>query len=274
MNMKFEPNELLGKMKINCKDCCGLCCTALYFAKSEGFPHDKPAGIPCSHLCADYQCDIHGQLFLRKMKGCMAYDCFGAGQWVTQQLFKGNNLTAVNKEFMFTVFIKVVQLHQMLWYLCEAAISIKDINVLDQINHQIQQLINILAEPVKEVAACDVDAIRHHVNQCLKQVCNIISTAYCTRHIKGHDAIGKKFNRADLSGHDYSMCLLMAADFKGCTLDQTNFLGADLRDADLRNTDLSHSCFLTQGQINSAKGNPATKLPIYLNMPDSWLRSE
>lgn len=274
MNMKFDPYDQLSKMKINCEDCCGLCCTALYFAKSEGFPHDKPAGIPCSHLCADYQCDIHEQLFSRKMKGCMAYDCFGAGQWVTQHTFNGKSWQQVNKELVFTVFIKTVHLHQMLWYLCEAAISIKDINVLDQIKHQIQQLINILAESAKAVAACDVDAIRHSVNQCLKQACIIISTAYCGRHIQGHDAIGKKFNRADLSGHDYSMCLLMAADFKGCTLDQTNFLGADLRDADLRNTDLSHSYFLTQGQINSAKGNPATKLPIYLNMPGSWLRSE
>lgn len=272
--MKIEPNELLGKMKINCKDCCGLCCTALYFAKSEGFPHDKPAGIPCSHLCADYQCDIHEKLFSRKMKGCMAYDCFGAGQWVTQHTFAGKSWQQVNKELVFTVFIKAVQLHQMLWYLCEAAISIKDINMLGQINHQIQQLINILVEPAKEVAACDIVAIRNSVNQCLKQACMIISTAYCGRHIKGHDAVGKKFNQADLSGHDYSMRLLMAADFKGCTLNQTNFLGADLRDADIRNTDLRHSYFLTQGQINSAKGNSKTKLPIYLNMPNSWLRSE
>lgn len=70
------------------------------------------------------------------------------------------------------------------------------------------------------------------------------------------------------------MCFLMVADLSECKLDQTNFLGADLRDDDLRNTDLSHSYFLTQGQINSAKGNSETKLPIYLNMPDAWMKGE
>lgn len=30
-------------------------------------------------------------------------------------------------------------------------------------------------------------------------------------------------------------------------------------------------CFLTQAQVNSAKGNKHTKLPRYLKLPDHWL---
>ena len=33
------------RLAADCSRCCGLCCTALYFSKAEGFPDDKP-GFP------------------------------------------------------------------------------------------------------------------------------------------------------------------------------------------------------------------------------------
>ncbi|MGL6219101.1 MAG: pentapeptide repeat-containing protein, partial [Lacrimispora sphenoides] len=56
----------------------------------------------------------------------------------------------------------------------------------------------------------------------------------------------------------------------GCSLWKTNFLGADLRDANIKNADLSNSIFLTQMQINSAIGNSNTKIPINLTRPATW----
>jgi uncharacterized protein YjbI with pentapeptide repeats len=47
-------------------------------------------------------------------------------------------------------------------------------------------------------------------------------------------------------------------------------IGADLRDADVRGADLSESLFLTQAQINAAKGDRATKLPPLLERPFYW----
>lgn len=51
-----------------------------------------------------------------------------------------------------------------------------------------------------------------------------------------------------------------------------DFLGADLRDADLSNANLSGSIFLTQAQVNAAIGNKQTKLPQHLNIPQHWLK--
>ncbi|WP_233433795.1 pentapeptide repeat-containing protein [Lysinibacillus sphaericus] len=47
-----------------------------------------------------------------------------------------------------------------------------------------------------------------------------------------------------------------------------DFIGADLRDANLCGANLSTAMFLMQ--INSAIGNHQTKLPFYLRMPSHW----
>ncbi|WP_257968025.1 pentapeptide repeat-containing protein [Peribacillus deserti] len=49
-----------------------------------------------------------------------------------------------------------------------------------------------------------------------------------------------------------------------------DLIGADLRDADLSGADLTGSIFLTQAQINSAKGSAHTKLPPRLHTPEHW----
>jgi uncharacterized protein YjbI with pentapeptide repeats len=49
-----------------------------------------------------------------------------------------------------------------------------------------------------------------------------------------------------------------------------DLIGADFRDADIRGADLTGSIFLTQAQINAAKGDAATKLPPLLIRPSHW----
>ena len=61
------------------------------FDADQGFGHDKPAHEPCRHLQADFRCTIHGQLAQSGYPGCAGFDCFGAGQRVTQELFGGAN---------------------------------------------------------------------------------------------------------------------------------------------------------------------------------------
>ena len=56
------------------------------------------------------------------------------------------------------------------------------------------------------------------------------------------------------------------ADLRG-----VDFIGADLRDADLRGANLSTSMFLTQMQINSAKGDIKTTLPSHRQRPSHWI---
>ena len=57
---------------------------------------------------------------------------------------------------------------------------------------------------------------------------------------------------------------------KHADLRMTDLIGADFRDADLSGADLTGSIFLTQVQVNSAKGDAQTKLSHSLSPPMHW----
>ncbi|GJM72906.1 hypothetical protein HMSSN036_51220 [Paenibacillus macerans] len=63
---------------------------------------------------------------------------------------------------------------------------------------------------------------------------------------------------------------LIAADLRDANLRMADLIGADLRDADLRGADLSSCLFLTQMQLNAAKGDRSTKLPPKFVRPAHW----
>ncbi|SLN33039.1 hypothetical protein PSA7680_01547 [Pseudoruegeria aquimaris] len=71
-----------------CGRCAALCCLALHFDAGARFGISKPAGTPCPNL-AGHLCSIHDTLSEAGFPGCVAYDCAGAGQRVTQELFAG-----------------------------------------------------------------------------------------------------------------------------------------------------------------------------------------
>lgn len=56
---------------------------ALAFDRGDHFDHDKAAGVGCHNL-AGFTCGIHGDLAERGYSGCIAFDCLGAGQRVTE----------------------------------------------------------------------------------------------------------------------------------------------------------------------------------------------
>jgi uncharacterized protein YjbI with pentapeptide repeats len=47
-------------------------------------------------------------------------------------------------------------------------------------------------------------------------------------------------------------------------------MAADFRGADLSGADLTESIFLTQSQLDAAKGDADTKLPTSLTRPAHW----
>ena len=49
-----------------------------------------------------------------------------------------------------------------------------------------------------------------------------------------------------------------------------DLIGADFADADLRGANLTESLFLTQSQLDAAKGDNDTKLPPPLTRPTHW----
>lgn len=267
LESKFQIIQ--NRLKINCENCSGLCCVALYCARTDGFPENKDAGIPCKYLNSNFQCKVHSQLIDMNMKGCLAYDCFGAGQKVSQDLF--SNITwQSNQEksnLIFDVFLLVFQLHQMEWYLLESLLLDTDKRFSENIEQLIFKIEHVLEKSYENILNFDISSFRLEVNHILKS----ISKQYTkSNKLNQKDLIGKDFKKANLDGEDFSMSLLIAANFEGCSLKDTNFLGADLRDANVRNADLSSSLFLTQLQVNSTQGDYSTTLPKYLSVPISW----
>ncbi|MDB5052747.1 MAG: hypothetical protein JWM44_797 [Bacilli bacterium] len=65
--------------------------------------------------------------------------------------------------------------------------------------------------------------------------------------------------------------LLIASDLRDADMRMTDLIGADFRDADLSGANLIGSIFLTQAQVNSANGDIKTKLPPSLSIPKHWL---
>ncbi len=109
-------------LRADCASCFGLCCVVPAFAASSDFAIDKPAHTPCPNLRADSRCGIHDHLPQKGFRGCTVYDCFGAGQRVSQVVFGGRDWRGDRgtAERMFAVFPVVRQLHELLWYLDEA----------------------------------------------------------------------------------------------------------------------------------------------------------
>jgi uncharacterized protein YjbI with pentapeptide repeats len=63
---------------------------------------------------------------------------------------------------------------------------------------------------------------------------------------------------------------LIGADLRGADLREADLIGADLRAADLRGADLTGALFLTRGQVQSAVGDAATRIPLRLPRPAHW----
>lgn len=108
----------------DCTKCCGLCCVAPAFDAAQGFGFDKPAHTACRNLDAAHRCAIHAQLRVRGFPSCAAFDCHGAGQWVTQHLFGGKSWRTSPglAAQMFTVYGRVRVLHELM-VLLELAID-------------------------------------------------------------------------------------------------------------------------------------------------------
>lgn len=268
-----ETTISLQSMKSDCSKCSGLCCIALFFSKMDGFPENKPAGKPCKNLQKNFQCNIHEELINKKLKGCLGYDCFGAGQQVTQAIYLGQTWqdTACNTKEIFDVFLRVFQLYQMRYYLMESM----TITPAKELQENIIALINenemICNSNPESILSFDTEEYRNRVNIILKQVCSLLTKSLNSENKKSpSDYLGRSFKHKDLSGLDLSTKLLIAANFSHCSFHGTIFLGADTRDADFSHADLSDAVFLSQGQVNAAKGNLNTKLPKHLDYPVTW----
>ena len=248
----------------DCSRCFGLCCTALPFRRSADFAFDKPADTPCRHLGPSYACGIHATLRADGMAGCMVFECFGAGQRVSQETYAGvswRSEAAVATE-MFAVFARMRDLHELLVLLAEAASYGADVGLLRE------RISTLAAGDPDAVLSADPFALRDEVGAALDAISRAVrGDGPDHRHadLSGADLRSADLRRADLRG-----ALLLGADLRGLDLTLTDLLGADLRGADVTGADLSRSLFLAQPQVNAARGSAGTVLPVGLARPGHW----
>lgn len=265
-------------LRAHCGDCFALCCVALHFGKSAHFPFDKPAGRPCPNLRDDHRCAVHADLRERGFSGCTVFDCFGAGQKVSQRTFGGADWRqnpdsdAGGARLMFAVFPVMRQLHELLWYLADASSFPAAKPVHAGLRRVYEETERLTLADAGTILGADVTALRERVNVLLTRASEL-ARAECPardRNHRGADLIGARLAGADLRGANLRGALLIAADLRKADLRLADVIGADLRDADLRAADLRGCLFLTQAQLDSAKGDAATRLAPGLSRPAHW----
>ncbi|WP_426445851.1 pentapeptide repeat-containing protein [Paenibacillus sp. S-38] len=272
------------RLASDCESCFGLCCVALPYAASSDFAIDKQAGQPCPNLQSDFRCGVHRDLRELGFRGCTVYDCFGAGQQVSQVTFKGRDWRQAPETagIMFEVFPLMRQLHELLWYLAEALTLEAARPIRDELGQAYQETERLTHLDSDSLLALNISAHRAEVNVLLLQTSELVRRD-ASRRLKGTDSkekqrnpgrgadlIGAKLKGANLRCANLRGAYLIAADLRGADLRAADLIGADFRDADLRGADLTGSLFLTQFQVNAAKGDAQTKLPPKLTRPPHW----
>lgn len=235
------------------------------------------------NLQPDFKCSVHDNLMKRGFKGCTAYDCFGAGQKVAQVTYKGidwmQSPELANQ--MSEVFLIMRQLHEMLWYLKEASVLNISDTIKSKINLRIEETEKITNMSSEQIVDLDIISHREKVNSLLLQASESVmgkvksfiktSTLKNMKKLsKNIDLIGADLRKTNLIGADLRGRFLIAANLRNTDLSGANLIGADLRDCDIRGANLENSIFLTQLQVNTAKGDSSTKLPVSLIRPKYW----
>jgi uncharacterized protein YjbI with pentapeptide repeats len=252
------------RLRADCSRCVGLCCVAPAFAASSDFALDKPAGRPCPNLREDFRCAIHAELAGRGFRGCAVYDCFGAGQRVTQVTFAGRDWRSLHDgesaaALMFAAFEAVRALHELLWYVA-AALELPAVDAATALRAQLraafEETDRLAGSPAGELAALDVDAHRDRVNGLLRDAsARARAGVRNPRVLRGAQLVGADLRGADLRGADLRGAVLVGADLRGADLTLADVTGADLRgalvDGPREGAGLRDALFVTPAQLAS-----------------------
>lgn len=240
-------------LEADCSACAGLCCVAPAFVKSSDFAISKPAGAPCPNLADDFRCGIHEQLVPRGFPGCVVFDCFGAGQRLTQETFGGRDWRAAPE--MLAALPVMRQLHELMWYVTEALKLDEAARIHPELRAALAETDRLAGGTPDELRRLDVDAYRGKVNPLLQRASDMARARIKGRRAdhRGANLIGKRMRGADLRGASFRGALLIGADLRDADLRRADFTGADLRGTDLRGANLAGALFLTGSQLRAAK---------------------
>ncbi|WP_184186314.1 pentapeptide repeat-containing protein [Micromonospora parathelypteridis] len=269
--MSPNPAPPSAQLRADCARCFGLCCVVPAFAASADFAIDKPAGQPCPNLRPDHRCGIHDDLRQRGFPGCTVFDCFGAGQQVAQVTFGGRDWHDAPETLpaMAEAFAVLRPLHELLWYLTEAAALPLPADLSVELERARAETATLTEGDPAQLRTLDVVAHRDRVNPLLSRASDAVRSPGGADH-RGAQLFGADLRRVDLRRANLRGALLIGADLRGADLSLADVTGADLRGADLRAADLRTTLFLHQAQLDAARGDARTELPAALTRPAHW----
>ena len=212
-----------------------------------------------AHLRTDSRCGIHTELRQRGFNGCTVYDCFGAGQQVSQVTFGGRGLADgdagagpadVRRLSGRTATPRAALVPD------RGADPARRPPVHADLRRLLGETEALTRQTPEELGELDVAAHRQQVNVLLLRTSELVraGTRGRKKDRRGADLMGARLKGADLRGANLRGAYLIAADLTGADLRGADLIGADLRDADLTDADLTGAFFLTQPQLNSAAG--------------------
>jgi uncharacterized protein YjbI with pentapeptide repeats len=266
-----DPREAL---RADCARCAALCCVAPAFARSADFALDKPAGRACPKLLGDLRCGIHDGLREQGFPGCDVFDCFGAGQQVVQVVFAGRHWRddPQTADGVFEAFGVLRQLHELRWYLAESVERLVAGPLREEVLRRQAEVDQASAAGADVLLGFPAPALRRDVGELLGRVSEAVRAGVRRGGAdrRGADLAGTRLSGADLRGTSLRGAVLIGADLRGADLRRADLLGADLRAADLTGARLDDSLFLTQPQVQAARGDAGTRLPPLLSRPAHW----
>lgn len=268
------PHTVPPDLRADCGNCFGLCCVALPFARSADFPVNKAAGTVCGNLREDFRCSVHERLRETGYVGCDVFDCFGAGQKVSQVTFEGRSWRdePASARKMYEVFPVMRQLQELLRYTAEAMELTAARSVREDLGRAYDRVDALTRESAEVLLDVDVNALRDEVNPLLLRASELAREAVPGRKKdhRGARLMGARMRGAKLRGASLRGALLIGADLSGADLRTADVIGADMRDTNLCGADLTGALCLTQPQLDAARGDAATKIPATLERPAHW----
>lgn len=158
---------------------------------------------------------------------------------------------------MFEVFPVVRQLRELLRYPTAALTLAAAGPIHPDLRRALARTEDLTHGTPEELGALDVGVHQQGVDELLLRSSELVRAGVRgkKKERRGADLMGARLKGADLS----------RADLRGADL-----IGADLRDADLTDADLTGAFFLTQPQVNAARGSVGARLPGSVVRPVHW----
>ncbi|MGI9156144.1 MAG: pentapeptide repeat-containing protein, partial [Marmoricola sp.] len=117
----------------------------------------------------------------------------------------------------------------------------------------------------------EVTTLQSRVDPLLGEVSTLVRAGTDGPDLRGADLAGQDLRERDLHSAGLRGALLLGTDLRGVDLAEADLLGADLRGARVDGADLSLALFLTQFQVNAARGDEQTRISATLDRPPHWV---